>query len=184
MRIVAGQHRSRRLVTPLGKGVRPTSDRAREAIFASLGASVIDARALDLFAGSGALGLEALSRGAVSCLFVERNTAALEAIRSNVEALGESGQARIERGNAITVLQRLADAGEQFDLVMVDPPYESVPDLAAMLVTLLPRVLSPTGSIVFETAAGASVPIPGMVERYNRRIAAAEIVILQRMESA
>ena len=113
MRIVAGQHRSRRLVTPPGKGVRPTSDRAREAIFASLGADVVDARVLDLFAGSGALGLEALSRGAASCLFVERNAAALEAIRTNVETLGESAQARIERGNAITVLQRLADAGEQ-----------------------------------------------------------------------
>ncbi len=181
---MAGQHRSRRLVTPPGKGVRPTSDRAREAIFASLGAAVIDARVLDLFAGSGALGLEALSRGASSCHFVERNAEALEALRTNLETLGESEHARVERGNAMTVLQRLADAGEQFELVLVDPPYDAVPDLAAMLTTLLPRVLSPTGSIVFETAAGAAVPIPGLVERYNRRIAAAEIVILQRMETA
>lgn len=181
---MAGQHRSRRLVTPPGKGVRPTSDRAREAIFASLGAAVIDARVLDLFAGSGALGLEALSRGASSCHFVERNAEALEALRTNLETLGESEHARVERGNAITVLQRLADAGDQFELVLVDPPYDAVPDLAAMLTTLLPRVLSPTGSIVFETAAGAAVPIPGLVERYNRRIAAAEIVILQRMETA
>ena len=181
---MAGQHRSRRLVTPPGKGVRPTSDRAREAIFASLGAAVIDARVLDLFAGSGALGLEALSRGASSCHFVERNAEALEAVRTNLETLGESEHARVERGNAMTVLQRLADAGEQFELVLVDPPYEAVPDLAAMLTTLLPQVLSPTGSIVFETASGAAVPIPGLVERYNRRIAAAEIVILQRMESA
>ena len=181
---MAGQHRSRRLVTPPGKGVRPTSDRAREAIFASLGAAVIDARVLDLFAGSGALGLEALSRGASSCHFVERNAEALEALRTNLETLGESEHARVERGNAITVLQRLADAGDQFELVLVDPPYDAVPDLAAMLTTLLPRVLTPTGSIVFETAAGAAVPIPGLVERYNRRIAAAEIVILQRMETA
>ena len=181
---MAGQHRSRRLVTPPGKGVRPTSDRAREAIFASLGAAVIDARVLDLFAGSGALGLEALSRGASSCHFVERNAEALEAVRTNLETLGESEHARVERGNAMTVLQRLADAGEQFELVLVDPPYDAVPDLAAMLTTLLPRVLTPTGSIVFETAAGAAVPIPGLVERYNRRIAAAEIVILQRMETA
>ena len=181
---MAGQHRSRRLVTPPGKGVRPTSDRAREAIFASLGAAVIDARVLDLFAGSGALGLEALSRGASSCHFVERNAEALEALRTNLETLGESEHARVERGNAITVLQRLADAGDQFELVLIDPPYDAVPDLAAMLTTLLPRVLTPTGSIVFETAAGAAVPIPGLVERYNRRIAAAEIVILQRMETA
>ena len=184
MRIVAGQHRSRRLVTPPGKGVRPTSDRAREAIFASLGAAVIDARVLDLFAGSGALGLEALSRGAGFCHFVECNAEALEAIRTNLETLGESEHARVERGNAMTVLQRLADAGEQFELVLVDPPYDAVQDMAAMLTTLLPRVLSQTGSIVFETAAGAAVPIPGLVERYNRRIAAAEIVILHRMETA
>ena len=184
MRIVAGQHRSRRLVTPPGKGVRPTSDRAREAIFASLGAAVIDARVLDLFAGSGALGLEALSRGASSCHFVERNAEALEALRTNLETLGESERARVERGNAMTVLQRLADAGDQFELVLVDPPYDAVQDLAEMLTTLLPRVLTPTGSIVFETAAGSAVPIPGLVARYNRRIAAAEIVILQRMETA
>ena len=184
MRIVAGQHRSRRLVTPPGKGVRPTSDRAREAIFASLGAAVIDARVLDLFAGSGALGLEALSRGAGFCHFVERNADALEAIRTNLETLGESEHARVERGNAMTVLQRLADAGVEYLFVSNSEPYEAVPDLAAMLTTLLPQVLSPTGSIVFETASGAAVPIPGLVERYNRRIAAAEIVILQRMESA
>lgn len=184
MRIVAGQHRSRRLITPPGKGVRPTSDRAREAIFASLGAAVIDARVLDLFAGSGALGLEALSRGASSCHFVERNAEALEAIRTNLVTLGESEHARVERGNAMTVLQRLANAGEQFELVLVDPPYDAVPDLAVMLKTLLPQVLSPAGSIVFETAAGNAVPIPGLAERYNRRIAAAEIVILQRMETA
>ncbi len=183
MRIVAGQHRSRRLVTPPGKGVRPTSDRAREAIFASLGAVVTDARVLDLFAGSGALGLEALSRGARFCHFVDRNAEALEAIRTNLETLGESEHARVERGNAMTVLQRLAAAGDQFELVLVDPPYEVLPDLTAMLTTLLPQVLSPTGSIVFETAAGAAVPIPGLVERYNRRIAAAEIVILQSVET-
>ncbi|MBJ7333945.1 MAG: 16S rRNA (guanine(966)-N(2))-methyltransferase RsmD, partial [Thermoleophilia bacterium] len=128
MRIVAGQHRSRRLVTPPGKGVRPTSDRAREAIFASLGAAVIDARVLDLFAGSGALGLEALSRGASSCHFVERNAEALEALRTNLETLGESEHARVERGNAMTVLQRLADVGDQFELVLVDPPYDAVQD--------------------------------------------------------
>ena len=106
------------------------------------------------------------------------------AIRTNLESLGETERARVERGNAMTVLQRLADADEQFELVLVDPPYDAVPDLAAMLTTLLPRVLTPTGSIVFETAAGAAVPIPGLVERYNRRIAAAEIVILHRMETA
>jgi 16S rRNA (guanine966-N2)-methyltransferase len=139
MRIVAGHHRSRRLVVPPGKGVRPTSDRAREAIFSSLGAVVVGARVLDLFAGSGAMGLEALSRGAAHCRFVERDAQALAAI---------------------------------------DPPYEAVPKLAATLADLLPQALAPGGRVVLETAAGDGFDVPGLVERYNRRIAAARIVIL------
>ncbi len=183
MRIVSGQHRSRRLVAPTGKGVRPTSDRARESLFASLG-PIPDARVLDLFAGSGALGLEALSRGAASCRFVERDSNALAAIRTNVEALDESARATIERGNAVTILKRLAAAGEQFDLVLVDPPYDAVRDLASVLVRLLPQVIVPAGALVIETAASEALSIPGMTEHYNRRIGATRIVILQHMESA
>jgi 16S rRNA (guanine966-N2)-methyltransferase len=178
MRIVAGQHRSRRLVVPPGKGVRPTSDRAREAIFSSLGAAVVDARVLDLFAGSGAMGLEALSRGAAHCRFVERDAQALDAIRANVDALGERERTTIEKANASTVLKRLVDAGETFDLIIVDPPYESVATLAPTLADLLPRALAGGGRVVLETAADGGFGIPGLVERYNRRIAAARIVIL------
>ncbi|MGI9185952.1 MAG: 16S rRNA (guanine(966)-N(2))-methyltransferase RsmD [Gaiellales bacterium] len=178
MRIVAGQHRSRRLVVPPGKGVRPTSDRAREAIFASLGGMVVGARVLDLFAGSGAMGLEALSRGATHVRFVERDAQALAAIRENVEQLGERDQCTVEKGNAMTVLKRLAEAGDTFDLIIVDPPYESVGKLAPTLADLLPRVLAPDGRIVLETAASDEIAVSGLIERYNRRIAAARIVIL------
>lgn len=178
MRIVAGQHRSRRLAVPPGKGVRPTSDRAREAIFSSLGAVVVDARVLDLFAGSGAMGLEALSRGAAHCRFVERDAQALAAIRANVAELGERERATIDKGNAMTVLKRLIEAGETFDLIVVDPPYEAVPKLAPTLADLLPRALAPGGRIVLETAASDGIEVPGLLERYNRRIAAARIVIL------
>ena len=178
MRIVAGQHRSRRLVVPPGKGVRPTSDRAREAIFSSLGGVVVDAHVLDLFAGSGAMGLEALSRGAAHCVFVERDAQALDAIRTNVAELGERDRAMIERGNALTALKRRIEAGETFELIVVDPPYEDVPKLTSTLAELLPRALASGGRIVLETAANGGFEIPGLVERYNRRIAAARIVIL------
>ncbi len=179
MRIVAGEHRSRRLAVPPGRDVRPTSDRAREAVFASLG-SVTGDRVLDLFAGSGALGLEALSRGAASCRFVERDRAALEAIRANVATLGEGERATVERGNATTVLRRLAAAGEQFDLVLIDPPYAAFARLAAALARDVPTVLAPAGRVVVETPADAELAIPGLEERYNRRIAAARLVILCR----
>ena len=178
MRIVAGQHRSRRLAVPPGKGVRPTSDRAREAIFASLGPAVVDARVLDLFAGSGAMGLEALSRGAAHCRFVERDGQALAVVRTNVEELGEGERSTLEKADALTALRRLVAAGEAFDLIIVDPPYDAVAELAPALATLLPQALAPAGRIVLETAAKGGFDIPGLEERYNRRIAAARIVIL------
>ena len=178
MRIVAGQHRSRRLAVPPGKGVRPTSDRAREAIFSSLGSVVVEARVLDLFAGSGAMGLEALSRGAAHCLFVERDVQALAVIKTNVVALEERERSTIEKANALTVLKRLVEAGETFDLIVADPPYATVAKLAPTLAELLPQALAPNGRIVVETAVGDEIALPGLVERYNRRIAAAQIVIL------
>ena len=178
MRIVAGTHRSRRLVVPPGRGVRPTSDRAREAVFASLGPATAGARVLDLFAGSGAMGLEALSRGAASCRFVERDAQALAAIRANVDALGERERAVVERADALTALRRLAAAGETFDLVVADPPYDAVPGLAVELGALLPAVLADDGRIVLETGADDAIDVPGLVERYNRRIAAARIIIM------
>ena len=178
MRIVAGQHRSRRLAVPPGKGVRPTSDRAREAIFSSLGAMVVEARVLDLFAGSGAMGLEALSRGASSCRFVERDAQALAAIKTNIAELGEHERVTIDKANALMVLKRLVEAGEAFELIVVDPPYASVPKLAPTLAELLPQALAPGGRVVLETGANDGFAVPGLVERYNRRIAAARIVIL------
>ena len=139
---------------------------------------VVDARVLDLFAGSGAMGLEALSRGAAHCLFVERDAQALATIKANITELDERERSTIDKANAITTLKRLVEAGETFDLIVVDPPYESVPKLAATLAELLPQALAPEGRIVLETAASDGFDVPGLVERYNRRIAAARIVIL------
>ena len=122
MRIVAGTARGRRLVVPEGTTTRPTTDRVREAVFNalySLGA-IDDATVVDLFAGSGALGLEALSRGAAHCTFIERDRHALDAIRTNVDTLGFGDRSRIVTGDALRVAPTLGTV----DLALADPPYD------------------------------------------------------------
>ncbi len=128
MRIVAGRLRRRPLAAPIGQATRPTADRTRQAMFnvlehAPWAPAIEGARVLDLFAGSGALGLEALSRGAAFCLFVERDAAALAAIRANVAALDLADRAHIERRDATALGTRAAGEGAPFDLAFLDPPY-------------------------------------------------------------
>ena len=147
MRVVAGEFRGRRLQAPRGRSTRPTADRVREALFSMLG-DVSGARVLDLYAGSGALGIEALSRGAASAVFVERDAAAVAAIRRNLEAVG-AGAADVRRQD---VLRFLAAATDRFDLVFADPPYDSAPRLAAPLSAALPAVLDENALIVTESS--------------------------------
>jgi 16S rRNA (guanine966-N2)-methyltransferase len=135
MRIVAGQFGGRRLATPRDTRVRPTADRVREAWMSILADALPGARVLDLYAGSGALGLEALSRGAASADFVELNPPSLRALEANVAALGVDGQARIHRGDALRFAERLP-AGA-YDVAFADPPYSR--DDAARLVALFRR---------------------------------------------
>lgn len=129
MRIVSGEFRGKALATPAGEATRPTSDRARQAIFnilehAAWSPGVRDRRVIDLFAGSGALGLEALSRGAAFCLFVETDEAARGAIRDNVEALGGLfGKTRVHRRDATDLGVKPGSDGPAFDLAFLDPPY-------------------------------------------------------------
>lgn len=122
MRIIAGEWRGRRLAAPAGRRTRPTTDRAREAWMSIVSPSLVGARVLDLFAGSGALGLEALSRGAASATFVEDDPRALAALRKNVEALGAQSRVAVIRTDAVKFVRTL-DAGA-FDVAFADPPYE------------------------------------------------------------
>ena len=130
-RIIAGEFGGRRLSLPADSRVRPTADRVREAWMSILADRLAGARVLDLFAGSGALGLEALSRGAAHVTFVELSNAALAAIHENAIALGAAQRVTVRRGDAMRFIQRL-DRGA-FDLALADPPY-SVP-FAERLVT-------------------------------------------------
>jgi 16S rRNA (guanine966-N2)-methyltransferase len=125
MRVVAGSARGRRLEAPPGRDVRPTTDRVREAVFNALGSlDVIEgAEVLDLFAGTGALGIEALSRGARRCLFVERDRIARSVIGRNLAATGLAGAAEIIAGPAERFVAQAATAGRSFDLALLDPPY-------------------------------------------------------------
>jgi len=129
-RIIAGEFRGRRLVTPTDKRVRPTADRVREAWMNILGERLPGARVLDLFAGTGALGLEALSRGAASATLVELAPASLEAIRVNVDALGVGARVTVRRGDAMRFVARLGP--REFDLALADPPF-SVAHAAALV---------------------------------------------------
>jgi 16S rRNA (guanine966-N2)-methyltransferase len=141
MRVVAGRYGGRTLKAPRGRAVRPTADRVREALFSILG-PLDGVRVLDLFAGTGALGIEALSRGAVACVFVDVDTRPVEA---NLEALGIGAEVR--RGTALSALK----AGDQYDLVLLDPPYRDAARLGPQLTEALPPVLGASARVVSES---------------------------------
>lgn len=151
MRVIAGTLGGRRLVAPRGLATRPTTDRVREALFSAL-ASVSGARVLDLYSGTGALGIEALSRGAAAAVFVESARPAVAALRANLTALGlGGGVARVLSEPVARAAARLVAAGEPFDLVFADPPYDDVDEALAVLESLVP-VLSPGARVVLEHA--------------------------------
>jgi 16S rRNA (guanine966-N2)-methyltransferase len=159
MRITGGIFRSRRLEAPKGERTRPTSDRVREAMFSMLAADGLlppGARVLDLYAGTGALAFEALSRGAAEAILVEEGAPAIAAIRANAEALGVAERSAIVRGPVLRMLARIEGA---FDLILVDPPYRDV--RASGFVDLLARAaekLAEGGALVLEHAAGDPAP--------------------------
>lgn len=133
MRVIAGEYRSRVLQAPRGLDTRPTSDRLRETVFNVLSPRISGAVFLDLYAGSGAVGIEALSRGAREAIFVEEAETALRAIRGNLAALGIHGKYALEPRGVAAGLRRLAEAGRQADLVFLDPPYAQANEYAVAL---------------------------------------------------
>jgi 16S rRNA (guanine966-N2)-methyltransferase len=148
VRVVAGTRGGRRLTAPAGRGTRPTSDRVREALFSILG-DVEGLRVVDLFAGSGALGIEALSRGAASAVFVERDPRAARAVRTNLEAL--ELEAAVLVRDAVAALEDAARRGDQYDLAFLDPPYGLVGELGPRVSASLPPVLASGARVVAES---------------------------------
>ncbi len=163
--MIAGRWGGRRLHAPPGDATRPTSDRVREALFSILADRVADARVLDLFAGSGALGIEALSRGAAEATFVDTAPAALRAVRANLEALGV--EAEVRRSDARRFLGAASAAARYYDLVFLDPPYRLAGRLGDELTAALPAVLAPDAVVVAESdrRAPLELALPLLDER-------------------
>ncbi|MGD0454873.1 MAG: 16S rRNA (guanine(966)-N(2))-methyltransferase RsmD [Solirubrobacteraceae bacterium] len=180
MRVIAGRLGGRRLKAPAGRVTRPTSDRVREAVFAMLG-DVEGLRVLDLFAGSGALGIEALSRGAREVVFVERDAGVVKVLNGNLVALGIAPEVvEVRRADALDALRGAANRQETYDLVFIDPPYgrarpassASAPPTADRwgpeLSAILPSLLSPGARVVVESDRRAPLELEVALERQRR----------------
>jgi 16S rRNA (guanine966-N2)-methyltransferase len=176
MRIIAGSRKGSRIFAPKGQETRPTGDRAREAAFTLIG-PVDGARVLDLYAGSGAMGLEALSRGAESVTFVERDRAAAETILRNLDKL-RLESAIVVREDAARALAAEAAGGRRYDLVLIDPPYRILAGLLPMLSTYLPSVVSSDGLVVVESDAREEPELP-LPKRTSRRYGSARITVFE-----
>jgi 16S rRNA (guanine966-N2)-methyltransferase len=177
VRIVAGTRKGHRIAAPKGVVTRPTGDRVREAVFSIVG-SVEGASVLDLFAGSGAMGLEALSRGASSCVFVEHDRAAARVIQANLEKLRLTG-AVVANRDVASALREDRERGRRYDLVLVDPPYDEWETHAGTLADLLPGVLGEDALVVVETSGRTEPSLP-LDHVTTRRYGSARITVFSR----
>jgi 16S rRNA (guanine966-N2)-methyltransferase len=178
MRIIAGSRKGSRIFAPKGRETRPTGDRVREAAFNLLGPGAAEgATVLDLFAGSGAMGLEALSRGAAHATFVESDREACRTINRNLDKLGLAG-ATVLCQDALTALRADARADTRYDLVLVDPPYRRFSSLQNVLIEHLPKILAPDGLLLVETAAADEPELP-LATRTSRRYGSARLTLFE-----
>jgi 16S rRNA (guanine966-N2)-methyltransferase len=159
--VIAGEAGGRRLAVPAGDGVRPTTDRVKESVFSALGDHRLrGARVLDLFAGSGALGIEALSRGGVTAVFVDRDRTAVSTVEANLATVGFADRARVVRAEARAFLTA-PGAGAPFDLLLLDPPYDLADaELAPVLAALADPLWTASGAVVVLERAGDAGPPP------------------------
>ncbi|MEN5177685.1 16S rRNA (guanine(966)-N(2))-methyltransferase RsmD [Brevundimonas sp. NPDC055814] len=190
MRIVAGSLKGRAIVTPEGQNTRPTSDRARQAIFnvlehAPWADGLHEARVIDLYAGSGALGFEALSRGAAFCLFVDTDDGARGAIRENMDAYGLFGRCRVHRRSATDLGPRPGSAGEAFTLAFLDPPYAKGLGEQTLARLLEGGWLAPGAVVVFERGSDEpEIDTPGYERLDARDYGAARVLFLRASEAS
>lgn len=158
MRVIGGSRRGMKLRTAPGRDTRPTADRVKEALFNIIAADVPGARVLDLFAGSGALGIEALSRGASAAIFVERAPQALAALRANLAHTRLQEAATVVAGDVFRALNKLARSGARFDLVLADPPYAAALGARCLQELAAGDLVEPEGLVVLEHAAQEDMP--------------------------
>ena len=177
MRIIAGEWRGRSLIAPEGKATRPTADRTREALFSMLASRVGSfegLRVADVCAGTVALGLEALSRGAAHCTFVERDRAAVDALKANIAKIGADAEGKTE----VRAIAAESFTGGSYDLVLIDPPYGT-----GLAQKILPKIgVAPGGWVSIETAKGEAVTVPGF-ESVVERVHGKAMLTLLRAEA-
>ena len=176
MRIIAGERKGHTIYAPKGLATRPTSDRVRENVFNIVAPWVEDARVLDLYAGSGAMGLEALSRGAAAVVFVEADRDAVRAIERNLDRLRLKGATVVRAGTTPGLLQEAA-AGRKYDLVLADPPY-AMTDYDT-LARYLPHVLADDGLLVLESAARTEPEVAGLALRTSRKYGSTRVTVFE-----
>ena len=170
MRIIAGRFKGHRLPSPRAGGVRPTSERVREAVFSALGTDIYGARVLDLFVGTGAFGFEALSRGASEVVFVDRDPAIAVDLVRTAAALSVEHQIRVTTSVAGRAVKELVAGGDTFGIIFLDPPYQSSLLAEVMCDPLFPRLLDPEGLLVVEREARAyEMPIPAVFSQIFTR---------------
>ena len=183
MRVIAGKAKGTRLSSVEGIATRPVLDRVKESVFSMLEArgAVEGADVLDLYAGSGSLGIEALSRGAARCVFVDSSTESARVIRVNLEKAGLAGAAEVFEGRCPAAMRRLAEAGRRFDLVFADPPFREAAEFGAgpegaagglsETLALAAGALSPDGTLVLRVEKGTALPDRiGSAERIESRV--------------
>jgi len=176
MRIIAGSRKGARIFAPKGLDTRPTADRVREAAFNLLGpGGAEDAKVLDLFAGSGAMGLEAMSRGAAHVTFVESDQEACRTINRNLDKL-RFDHATVLCQDALTALRADASQGTRYDLVLLDPPYKRFSSLEKAMIRDLPEIVAPGGTLLVETAAEEEPDLP-LAKRTTRRYGSARLTL-------
>ncbi len=178
MRIIAGSARGRRIDAPQGENTRPTHDRVREALFSMIGPYFDGGRALDLFAGSGSLGLEAISRGVSECVFCDADRRAIAVIQNNIKTLGMHKQSRVY---CVKFQQALEMVSGKFDLIFLDPPYD-LGYMTPVLEKIMERNLLADDGIVFcEIRSGSEVEVPeGLNEIKRKKYGMAEVIILEK----
>lgn len=181
VRIIAGEFGSRRLEAPFGHATRPTADRVKEALFSMLLPWLQGARVLDLFAGSGALALEAISRGAAFAHLCEQDREAAKVVQRNIAALGVQERAKLSKGNGLGLASRLAGEGERFDIIFLDPPYR-----AGLMPKALERcvaLLAEGGVVAAESAWEDEFPPPeGLRTHTSRRYGECRVTLYLRDE--
>lgn len=178
MRIIAGEWRGRKLVAPKGEGTRPTADRTRETLFNMLASrlgSFEGLSVLDLFAGSGALGLEALSRGAAYCLFVEQDSDAIKAIRANIESLSARSRSSVQQASVMS----LGPAKQPHDLILLDPPYGTGAGQVALDRMLRLGWIGPATCIALETGEKENVVVKGLRTVADRRVGKGRLTLFE-----